>query len=183
MIALPEKYRRIAYVLRPHGVAGELVLNLEQSLAQHLDIGDFIFLEIDACKVPFQILEIRGNGHHFITSLEFIETREQANSLSSLPVFVDEEVWQKLFEKEQEGESISQDLFVGYQLLNDKEVLIGNICSILELPENPLFEIIPAEVTKKSEPFYVPIVDEWILNIDHKSQKIYMQLPEGLTDL
>ena len=50
--------------------------------------------------------------------------------------------------------------------------------SIIENKNQDLFEVIVNE-----KRILIPIVDEFVVNIDNDNKKIIMNLPEGLTDL
>ena len=53
-----------------------------------------------------------------------------------------------------------------------------NIIDIVENKNQDLFEVVVNE-----KRILIPIVDEFIVNIDNDNKKIVMNLPEGLTDL
>ena len=68
-------------------------------------------------------------------------------------------------------------IFVDYVIYNNNSI-IGKIIDIIENKNQDLFEVVVNE-----KRILIPIVDEFIVNIDNDNKKIIMNLPEGLTDL
>ena len=68
-------------------------------------------------------------------------------------------------------------IFVDYVIYNNNSI-IGKIIDIVENKNQDLFEVVVNE-----KRILIPIVDEFIVNIDNDNKKIVMNLPEGLTDL
>ena len=68
-------------------------------------------------------------------------------------------------------------IFVDYVIYN-KNSIIGKIIDIVENKNQDLFEVVVNE-----KRILIPIVDEFVVNIDNDNKKIIMNLPVGLTDL
>jgi 16S rRNA processing protein RimM len=68
-------------------------------------------------------------------------------------------------------------IFIDYVIYNNNSI-IGKIIDIVENKNQDLFEVVFNE-----KRILVPLVDEFIVNIDNDTKKIIMNLPEGLTDL
>ena len=56
--------------------------------------------------------------------------------------------------------------------------IIGKIIDVVENKNQDLFEVVFNE-----KRILIPLVDEFVVNIDNENKKIIMNLPEGLTDL
>ena len=68
-------------------------------------------------------------------------------------------------------------IFVDYVIYNNNSI-IGKIIDIVENKNQDLFEVVFNE-----KRILIPIIDEFVVNIDNDNKKIIMNLPEGLTDL
>ena len=68
-------------------------------------------------------------------------------------------------------------IFIDYLIYNNNSI-IGKIIDVVENKNQDLFEVV---FNKKR--LLIPLVDEFVVNIDNENKKIIMNLPEGLTDL
>ena len=68
-------------------------------------------------------------------------------------------------------------IFIDYVIYNNNSI-IGKIIDIIENENQDLFEVVFNE-----KRILIPLVDEFVVNIDNDNKKIIMNLPEGLTDL
>ena len=68
-------------------------------------------------------------------------------------------------------------IFIGHVIYNNNSI-IGKIIDIVENKNQDLFEVVVNE-----KRILIPIVDEFVVNIDNDNKKIIMNLPKGLTDL
>ena len=67
--------------------------------------------------------------------------------------------------------------FRAYLIYNNNSI-IGKIIDVVENKNQDLFEVVFNE-----NRILIPLVDEFVVNIDNENKKIIMNLPEGLTDL
>ena len=68
-------------------------------------------------------------------------------------------------------------IFIDYLIYNNNSI-IGKIIDVVENKNQDLFEVVFNE-----KRILIPLVDEFVVNIDNENKKIIMNLPEGLTDL
>ena len=68
-------------------------------------------------------------------------------------------------------------IFFDFVIYNNNSI-IGKIIDVVENKNQDLFEVV---FNKKR--ILIPLVDEFVVNIDNENKKIIMNLPEGLTDL
>ena len=59
-----------------------------------------------------------------------------------------------------------------------KDTKVGKFIDVVENKNQDLFEVVFNE-----KRILIPLVDEFVVNIDNENKKIIMNLPEGLTDL
>jgi 16S rRNA processing protein RimM len=65
----------------------------------------------------------------------------------------------------------------GFEIIDEKLGSIGNILEILELPEQ-----IMAVVSKGTDQYLIPMVDDFIIEVDQELKVIRMNLPEGILE-
>ena len=70
------------------------------------------------------------------------------------------------------------DFYIGYQIVNSDNAIIGLITDIDDSTENALFIVNDADNI-----YYIPITPDFIEQIDDDKKMIYMDLPNGLISI
>ena len=161
----------VGQIQKPHGVKGELAFSFNTDVFDRDDCC-FFFLEMDSIFVPFFVKEYRFKSQNsgFI-NFEDIDNEDEARELCGKTIFI-----QKKFMTEISNENLSDvRYFIGFEIIDDKnKISLGKITVVNDGTANILFEL---------PDFLIPFSEEYITNIDHSKQQIFMQLPEGLLDL
>lgn len=163
---------KIGYTKKTFGYQGELSISIKEEFIDYLDDLNFIFINIDGYHVPFKI-EYVDEKSEVIIKLEDITSSETAQKLVNKSLFIEE----KLIPEEELASLVIQGNLEGYQVEADG-ILIGTIISIEELPSQLL-----AHVKNENSVHLIPIVEDFIQNINTKSKIVYLTLPEGLLTL
>jgi 16S rRNA processing protein RimM len=157
----------IGYFSKTHGIKGHLILKAEK---------DFDFEDVNACfidvaggRAPYFISELKENERGFIVLLEEVDKIEKAKLLVSKKVFIDSK-----FVPEQE----EVDDWVGFELI-DKS--FGSLGKIIEVNDNG--HQILVSISYKDKEVILPLVEDFIENIDELEKKIKFNAPEGLIEL
>lgn len=160
-------------ITKTHGLAGNVVLKLDTDQPEFYNKMDGIFVEINGLLVPFFIEKQQWskNDTKIISfknvSKSLIEQSINKNvylPLSTLP---------KL-----EGKSFYYHEIIGFNLKDDNGRNYGIIESVNDPTAQHYF------VTNLDEKqVVVPIIKDWILEVNRKEKFIKMQLPEGLLDV
>lgn len=166
---------KVGFILKPHGIHGELVIRFQEEFYETLEEYPCLFLEIDHLLVPFFISDegLRfKSGESVITRLDWIDTDKKAKDLCGLSVYVDKN---DVVEFEDE---LSAHALVGFALYDQTLGLIGEISEVHDYSGNVLLT-----VEYKGKEALVPLNDELILRIDEDLREIELNIPEGLFDL
>ncbi len=164
----------IGYILKPHGIAGQIVIRLNSDFDDEIKAGKPLFLEIDETMVPFFIEGLELFTDIAFVKLEFLESLEEARNYTGCKVY------RKTTEKPRRSpvtRRYSSD-YIGYRIRDDNSDISGIITGITNTPANPLFEIID-----KGKKIYIPIQTDLIISIDKKNKFIRMKLPDGFADI
>lgn len=160
-------------ITRKHGLAGNVVLKLDTDQPEMYKKIEGIFVEINGLLVPFFVEKqqwLKGDAKllSFKNSTEaMVEQVVNKNvylPLSTLP---------KL-----SGKSFYYHEVIGYQLLDENNVDFGKVESINDQTAQHYFisDLDGKEVV-------VPIIKDWILEVNREEKFIKMQLPEGLLEV
>nr|WP_321407251.1 ribosome maturation factor RimM [uncultured Carboxylicivirga sp.] len=167
--------RQIGIIVKTHGIKGELVVRLfDEFNIDHLDT-EFLFIELDGGLVPFFLEEAREKN-----KTDVLVKLELAKEESEIERLIDGRVYVK---KGTVDETADDEAFSAYQLVGYSVQAIGigplgKIVAIKDISKNPLFEI-----EFEGREILVPIVEDFIVNIDDENEVIIFELPEGLIDL
>lgn len=165
---------KVGVIAKPHGVSGEVVARVDVGFSTDDLCYDFLLVEIDGGLVPYYVEQIRDkNAEESLVKFEFIENQEDAKRISGSPIYIDSE-W--IDSEEKKSDNMSIGMLIGFDVEDIKTGYIGKITDIDEQNGmNPLFVV----ETKEGEKL-IPIVDDFIKEIETKQKKIKFDLPEGL---
>ena len=169
-----DKYIAIGRVSKTHGVDGALKLKIKDRYWDDFAEAKVLFVESAGKVVPYFIEEFRG-GLDPIVKFEDLNQREPAQALSGKEIFMRES---DLLPEAAEVNVSQYERYLGY-LLQDVE--LGELGKIEEVVESPgqylaFLEYQGREVT-------IPLNPVFIKSVDHKSEIVLVDLPEGLLDL
>lgn len=170
--------KKIGRLLKPHGIAGELVL----MLTADIDAADIecVLLKLDGIFVPFFISSCRPKSSETdLIRLDGITDETMAASLCPNEVYALASALPQPAPDEADG-FYAEDL-VGFQAVDGSTgAPLGKITGIDDTTANYLFII---ENPERKAPLLVPVADELIDALDPDARTISLLLPEGLLDL
>ncbi len=167
--------KKIGYLQKPHGIKGEIVLQLEDNYAESLEEYPTFFLEIDQLLVPFfptkEGIRIRSNESALI-QFDWIENEIEAKKICGCQVYLDQN---DLILNEEE---ITLHQLVGYTLFDKSVGKIGKIEQVDDFSGNMIFQ-----VKFKGEEVLVPFNEDFLIRFDEEKKEIELQCPEGIFDI
>jgi len=166
---------KVGFILKPHGIHGELVIRFQEEFYETLEECPTLFLEIDNLLVPFFIAEegLRfKSGESVITQLEWIDSDKKAKNLCGMSVYVD-----RIDVVEFEDE-MSPNALIGYRLFDETLGLIGEVTEVNDFSGNILLS-----VEYQGKEAMVPLNKDLIVRFDEDLREIELRIPEGLFEL
>jgi 16S rRNA processing protein RimM len=163
----------IGKILKSHGVRGEILLLYSSDVFENENFKYFI-LEIDGIFVPFFIDEYRINSAETaFVKFDGIDSENDAKFLTGKLVFAS-----KKFLEQVKTEDIGLDYFIGFQIIDKKISFSGKISNIDQSTANVLMI-----VQTENDEILIPFSESYIIEIDHNTKKIFVNLPQGLIEL
>ena len=160
-------------ILKPFSYKGELKIYIEDFYIDQIKELDSFLLKIQGSYIPFTIKAITKNKSNiFRIILNGINSEDLAKKLADVEIYAENNLIKREVLKKK-----NNYIFIDYVIYNNN-VIIGKIIDIIENENQDLFEVVFNE-----KRILIPLVDEFIVNIDNDNKKIIMNLPEGLTDL
>ena len=165
-----EEVYRIGRIGKPHGVKGELTMQVDDDVFDRVD-ASLLVLRVDGILVPFYMEEYRfRTDSTALVKFEDVDTVEQARHLTNTEVYFLRRL------ADDDGNDYTWAYFVGFQLVHSATGKVGGtIARVDESTANVLFEL--------TDGCLIPAAEELITEVDHRGQKVHISVPEGLMDL
>ena len=172
MILLDELFP-IGYVHKQHGVQGELTIILTVDLQSFEP--NFLILEIEGIFVPFFIKnKLNKKDRSALITFEGLSSIEKSKKLIGKTIYLPKQDVQIASAPSQ---SPINEL-IGYIIIDKTKGKVGTIEAIEDTTENVLFV-----VSYQNTELLIPVVEEFIENIDDQKKVVYTQLPIGLLEI
>ncbi|MBO5951925.1 MAG: 16S rRNA processing protein RimM [Bacteroidaceae bacterium] len=171
MIELHE-VQRMGYVLKTHGVNGELVVSVPADMDWSEDT-DYLVCSMDGILVPFFIESIRGKSStNILVKFDDIDSVEQARKFQGVVVYLPNEY------VENNLDQMSWSTFIDYKVEDAVAGYLGDIVAVDDSTMNVLFLVKQGDRER-----VIPANDVWIESIDSVNRVIKYNLPEGVAEL
>lgn len=164
----------IGHVAKAHGLNGAFSIKLYTPNKIFEILLDIKSVYLGEDKLKLKVIKIEPNSNKFLRVItQQISNRESAKRI----------LRKRIFLKIGEHSSIDEEFrklqkYIGYTIIDQKTGLVGEIIEIDNNRPQPIFLV----DTKKNE-LYVPNVDSLVTEVSDKEKKIFMNLPEGLTEI
>lgn len=165
---------------KTHGIKGELNALLDDN-CEILSNCSCIIIETDSIFVPYFIESFRTKGNlSSLIMIDGISSEIEAKEFISKPIYILKKEYNDFYDIDEDNDINGgyASEFIGYSIVNEDNDLIGEIIDIDDSTDNPLFI-----VENNSNTIYIPIVDEFIIDINDDNKTIEMSLPTGLVEL
>lgn len=172
---MADNFISVAKLRKPHKISGAFRFQLLRELKNPKKLPGHFMIEVKGQCLPFFVknIEILGLDEGII-QFEEITTPEQAKTYNGKELMLDSKIVAQYFKKD----SADFDFLVGFELRNALNEKVG---VINEIVENTM-QVFVAVKTTTGEPL-IPLVDDWILEINKKGKYIMMDFPAELLDL
>ncbi|MFZ9261947.1 MAG: ribosome maturation factor RimM [Chitinophagaceae bacterium] len=168
-----EQYVVIGKIIAIFGVKGELII--QHHLGEDVDAEaiKIIFIEEKGGKfMPHFVASIKPRKEdELLLIIEGVDTPEKGKS------FLRKQVWLPENEVKLHASKNSPIALLGFTVF-DKKVELGKVLEVIEQPMQILLR-----VEYKGNEIFVPLNESTLIKIDHKKEKINVELPAGLLDI
>lgn len=171
MSSTESNFFKIGSVGRAQGLKGQVTLLLKTPEVLHGDAYPEVILQKNNEQLPVSLQELLFYPKKTVAKFDGIDDRTKAESLKGYEVLISRP------NSNPTQEDFNLGDLQGFKVLCDQKVL-GNIDSFETNGHQDLLRV------KSDETFFlVPLIDEFIVDLDFENEEITMDLPEGLTNL
>ncbi len=164
---------RVGKIVATHGVQGAVImthvagdsrwLKKGHALMVEMQKGSYIPYFVDACKA--------ANDGEYIVNIEDLDKVESAKRLVGKAVYVEEDLLAD-YAKE------SPLLWIGFTITDVHTGLLGTMDDVMQTPSQWL-----GKVMYNDKEVLIPLLHQFIKEVQVKKKRIIMELPAGLLDV
>ena len=159
-----KNFLEIGLFLGVHGIRGEIKLKSYTETPENIFLYKELYIQ-DSNK-PINLIFVRKIKNNFICRIEDIITRNEAEKLKGLKLFINRDKLSKL----PDDEFYQADL-LGFQVYNLKRESFGLINSFNDFGGGLL-----VEVSKNDKTFYLPMSSNFLKNINYLEKEVILNL-------
>ena len=161
-------------IVRKHSFKGEVVLKLDTDEPELYQEMESVFVNIGNNMIPFFIKDsLLQKGNQLRVNFENIQSEADADALLKSGVYLPLSMLPKLT-----GKQFYFHEIIGFAAEDVAYGAIGTVTGVNDSTAQPLFEI-----EKEGMQILVPMIDDFIINIDREMEKILLKTPAGLLDM
>ena len=159
-------------ITRKHGLQGNVVLKLDTDQPELYQKLQGIFIEVNGLLVPF-----------FVEKQKWHKTDKIISFKNANEALVEQAVGKNVFLPlatlpELKGKQFYYHEIIGFEILDENGISCGIVKEVNDQTAQHYF-ILKLE----GKDVIIPIIKDWILDLDRENKKIKMQLPDGLLDV
>jgi 16S rRNA processing protein RimM len=168
---LPDSWIEAGVIVRPHGIRGEVVVDLASDLTEV--VTESLVLRATGRAGGERTLTVeRARDHKArkVVKFEEVGSVEEAESLRGWTVWLTREQIGPL----PEGRWFVADL-LGIDVITEEGVHLGTVTEVMHMPANDVYV-----VSRDGKEILLPVIDEVIRSVDLDEGRMVIHLMEGL---
>jgi 16S rRNA processing protein RimM len=162
-------YLVVGFLRRPHGLRGEIIMDLHTDFPERLRSGRKLFVGEEHKSMT--LTSTRPHAKGMLVKLKDVETPEEAGQLRNQWVYVKAADMPAL----PEGQIYQHELF-GFKVVDETDNLLGELVEIIETGANDVY-VVKDEAGKE---ILLPAIPSVILNLDPARRLLRVHLLDGL---
>lgn len=162
-------YLTVGFLRRPHGLRGEIIMDLHTDFPERLKRGRKLLVSEDHRPVTVQSVREHQNG--VLIKFNGVDTSEDAGQFRNQWVYVKASDLPPL----PEGQIYQHELF-GFKVVDENDNLLGELVEILETGANDVY-VVKDETGRE---LLLPAIPSVILNLDVARRLMHVHVLEGL---
>ena len=164
-------YLTVGFIRRPHGVRGELIMDIHTDFPERLRTGTKIYLGED--HRPAKLASARPHGTSMLVSFRGLDSPEESGRLRNTWVYVTAADRPPL----PEGK-VYQHQILGLRVVTDEGRELGTLDNIFETGANNIYVVKTAE----GKEILLPAIPDVVLEIDLPKGVVKVHLLDGLLE-
>jgi 16S rRNA processing protein RimM len=164
---------KVGYILKPHGLKGEVTISLDREFPENADSLSSLFVEKNNRLIPHFINSISLRGAKAFVKFEDIDSIESAHEISKCALYLPKTARPKSTRGE-----FYDDEIIGFEVLDSEAGVLGKVVEVAEAGPNKLLAI-----DYNGKEVLIPVNSPFITSINKSKKTIAVTLPEGFLDI
>jgi len=162
-------YLTVGFLRRPHGVQGEIIMDLHTDFPERMKRGRNLF--VGEGHQPITLTNVRPHQSGLLVKFKGIETPEDAGLFRNQWVYIKTKDAQPL----PDGQIYQHELF-GFKVIDENDHLLGELVEIIETGANDVYIV----KDDSGREILLPAIPSVILDLDTAHRLMRVHLLEGL---
>jgi 16S rRNA processing protein RimM len=164
---------KIGFVLKPHGLKGEVTISIDEDAPNEFDELESIFLARGETMVPYFIEAISLKGEKAYVKFEDVDSADEAKAICKHALYLPKSARPKSLRGE-----FYDDEITGFSVTDENQGLLGTITEVTAAGPNKLIA-----VDHQGKEVLIPVNSPFIISVNKSKKKITVNLPDGFLDI
>lgn len=174
MKIMNKEFYYLGKITKLYSYKGEMIFYFDVDDVSEYSGLDAVFIDVNGDVIPFIIQKINfGTGHNATVKLVDVDTESDAKRLVNKSLYLPISTLPKL-----EGNKFYYHEVIGFEVWDKADGLVGVVESVNDMAAQALFEIKDGFTE-----ILLPVVDDFIMEVNRNEKKIIVEFPEGLLDI
>jgi 16S rRNA processing protein RimM len=160
----------IGYILKPHGIKGEVKVNPITPYPERFNQLDSVYLKNDTAQT-YSIQKVRISNRFVFLKFAEINSRSEAELLRDCEILIEED---KLIQLKAD-EFFVHDL-IGCEVVSESGERIGEIIEVMQVTSNDIYVV----QDRRGKEILVPAIKDVVKHIDLEQKQIKIHLMDGM---
>lgn len=172
---MPEGHLAVGRIVAPHGLRGEVKVQLHTDFPERFAPGQTVLLGQDL--EPVEVTASRPHKGHMLVRFHGVEDRTDAEVLRGEWLFIPEEAAMEL----EEGVYYIHQL-LGLEVRTEEGRVLGQITDVLVTGANDVYVVQPAAGVNRGREVLIPAIAQVVRHVDIQARVLTVHLLPGLID-
>ena len=168
-------YFPIGFIVKPHGLKGDMILEIEEGFEDVLSESDYLLVEVEGGLVPFFVTE---EGVNFRTSTSLTLAFDDLDSAEKVRPFCGCKIYLHKDVNQEQVTSAEFNELLGFTVFDKGKGELGKIVRVDDFSGNVVLTI-----QHDANEILIPLSEELILQFKADKNEIHLDCPEGLIEL
>ncbi len=160
-------------ITKKHGFKGNVIIHLDTDEPELYNTLESVFIENNGKLIPFFLESAQPyQGDKLLVKFEDFEAHE-VDKLINRSLYLPLNTLPKL-----EGTSFYYHEVIGFTIFDQTNTEIGTIKAINDSAAQAFFE-----VDANGKQILIPMIDQWILEVDRPNKAMLIEIPDGLLEI
>ncbi len=164
---------KIGYILKTHGLKGELTISLDEPAPENISSLRSIFIEKDGRLVPYVVNAISYSGAKAYLKLEDVDSIDDAEQLVKQSLYLEKTTRPKSARNE-----FYDDEIISFEVVDKTSGALGKVVEIMQAGPNRLLVL-----DREGKEVLIPVNSPFITSINKTKKLISVDLPDGFLDI